>query len=129
LLLKELSGIIGKKAQVNVKRLILLALLTAAPSWASDKFAGPCFSVKGRLSYYNGAPATRIWIVGTHRMLGIPSEDSELPAEVKVLLKSFDDQIYGDFVVCPLTKERPRTMRMVVVRSARHVVDRPEPYD
>jgi hypothetical protein len=58
-------------------------------------------------------------------MLGLPSEDSELPLSVKRLLKGFDDQVFADFVVCPLTKERPRTMRMVKVQSATHVVDRP----
>jgi len=123
---KGLGGIIGSKVELNVKRLVVLALLMAPSCWASDKVVGPCYHVKGRLSYYNGAPSTRIWIVGTHRMLGIPSEDSELPADVKALLKSFDDEIFADFLVCPLTKERPGTMRMVLVKSASHVVDRPD---
>jgi hypothetical protein len=85
---------------------------------------GPCYKIRGRLSYYNGTPSTRIWIVGTHRMLGIPSEDNELPPNVKVLLKDFDDNIFGDFVVCPLSPERPGTMRMVFVKSASHLVNR-----
>ena len=110
-----------------MKRFVLSILLIGIPCWASANFVGPCYKVRGRLSYYNGAPSTRIWIVGTHRMLGIPSEDSELPASVKALLKGFDDQIFADFVVCPLQKERPGTMRMVFVKSASHVVNRPEP--
>ncbi len=60
-------------------------------------------------------------------MLGIPSEDSELPLNVKALLKGFNDQIFSDFIVCPLQEERPGTMRMVFVQSATHVIDRPEP--
>src|ERR1700690_1701521 len=110
-----------------VKQLVLCVLLLGLPSGASEKTAIPCYKVRGRLSYYNGAPSTRIWIVGTHRMLGIPSEDQELPANVKPLLKSFDDEIFADFVVCPLTKERAGEMTMVSVKSASHVVDRPDP--
>ena len=112
-----------------MKRFVLLALLVGMPCLASDNFVGPCYRVRGRLSYYNGTPSTRIWIVGTHRMLGVPSEDHRLPPTVKALLKSFDDQIFAEFVVCPLTKERPETMRMVFVKSASHVINRPEPYD
>ena len=110
-----------------MKRFLVLALLVTIPCLASDKFVGPCYAVGGRLSYYNGTPSTRIWIVGTHRMLGIPSEEQELPANVRRLLKGFDDQIFADFVVCPLTREHSGEMRMVVVKSATHVVNRPEP--
>lgn len=112
-----------------MKRFVLLALLIGIPCWAADKSVDPCFKVRGRLSYYNGTPSTRIWIVGTHRMLGIPSEDTDLPANVRPLLKSFDDKIFADFVVCPLTKERPEEMRMVYVKSASRVIDRSEPFN
>ena len=90
---------------------------------ASGKFAGPCYRIRGRLSYYNGSPSTRIWIVGTHRLLGVPSEESELPPNVKVLMEDFEATIFGDFVVCPLSPERPGRMQMVVVKSASHVVN------
>ena len=107
-------------------RLVFAILIAANSCLGADKFVGPCYEVRGRLSYWNGTPSTRIWIVGTHRILGIPTEDSELPANVKELLKSFDDQIYANYSVCPLTKERGGEMRMVWVRSARNVVNRPE---
>jgi hypothetical protein len=60
-------------------------------------------------------------------MLGLPSEDTHLPPNVKSRLNSFDDRIFADFTVCPLTKERLGSMRMVVVKSAERVVNRPEP--
>ena len=107
-----------------MKRLILLAILAIIPCQAFGKFAGPCYKIRGRLSYYNGAPSTRIWIVGTHRILGIPAEDTELPSNIKAFLKDFDDQIFADFVVCPLTPETRDTMRMVLVKSASRVVHR-----
>jgi len=112
-----------------MQRLALAVVLFATSCFGADKFAGPCYEVRGRLSYWNGTPSTRIWIVGTHRMLGIPSEDSELPPKVKDLLKSFDDQIFANYSVCPLTRERRGEMRMVWVKSARDIVNRPEHND
>src|SRR5215813_11311311 len=35
---------------------------------------GRCFTVRGRLSIYNGAPARRLWKVGTKRVLGISEQ-------------------------------------------------------
>jgi hypothetical protein len=110
-----------------MKRFVLLALMAGTPYWVMAKSSGPCYKVRGRLSYYNGTPSTRIWIVGTHRMLGIPSEDAELPANVRPLLTNFGDQIFADFVLCPITKKSPGTMRMVLVNSANHIVSRPTP--
>ena len=111
-----------------MKYFLLLGLLLGTYCSASDKFVGPCYQVRGRLSYYNGAPSTRIWIVGTHRMLSVPSEDTELPPNVKNPLKGFEDNIFADFTVCPLTKERKGEMRDVFVKSAIHVIDRRQPY-
>src|SRR5258707_8821616 len=108
-----------------MKFLIVLVLLVGVPGWSSERLIGSCYWVKGRLSYYNGTPSTRIWIVGTHRILGVPSEDSELPANVKSLLKNFDDSIYAEFEVCPITEERTGEMRMVLVKSAKNAVNRP----
>ena len=112
----------------KIRQIPFLMLVLATCGWASDKFVGPCYQVRGRLSFYNGTPATRIWIIGTHRMLGVRSEDQNLPANVKKLLKGFNDRIFGDFTVCPLTKEQPGKMRIVFVQSSSHVVNRPQPY-
>jgi hypothetical protein len=102
-----------------MKWLVIIALLSTTV--AADE---PCRRLRGRLSYYNGAPSTRIWIVGTNRILGVPSEDSELPPEVKKFLKGFDDEISANFTVCPLEKDRKGTMQMVKVKAADHVVRR-----
>jgi hypothetical protein len=82
---------------------------------------------------WNGTPTLRIWVVGTQRILGIPSDEtdfplkySKVPANVERLLVGDGTNIFADFVVCPLTKERPGTMRMVFVKSASRIVDRPE---
>jgi hypothetical protein len=62
-------------------------------------------------------------------VLGIPGEGPELPPNVKKLLKSFNDQIFADFTVCPLTKERKGEMRIVQVKSATHVINRFKSHD
>lgn len=107
--------------------LFLVFVLLAFHSTAkAQEPVAPCYKVRGRLSYYNGTPSTRIWIVGTHRMLSLPGEDRDLPANVKALLKDFDDNIFGDFVVCPLKKYQKGHMQAVFVKSASHLVDRRE---
>jgi|WetSurMetagenome_2_1015567.scaffolds.fasta_scaffold31740_4 hypothetical protein len=78
---------------------------------------GPFFKVHGRLSNWNGNPTQRIWIIGTHRMLGI-REGSQLPDNLLKLLGDFDTEVYGDFVLCPLTRHRARQMQIVCVEHA-----------
>src|SRR5689334_8946025 len=109
-------------------RLSLTIMLLSSICWAADKNPGPCYKVRGRLEYYNGAPSTRIWVVGTHRMLGVHSEDNNLPLNVKPLLKNFDDVIFADFVDCPVTRQREGWMQLVEVKSASHVTHKIVPY-
>ncbi|HTO05622.1 MAG TPA: hypothetical protein VMR86_01070 [Myxococcota bacterium] len=71
-------------------RTLLLVLLAA--SYGGDEStpwpgcakhpdrADACFSVHGRLALGNGNPGRRIWVVGTHRMLGVFPDD---PAPVE----------------------------------------------
>src|SRR5215471_11209954 len=72
--------------------------------------ASSCYWTHGRLSYYNGTPAIRVWKIGTNRLLGIYSgssvdrrsldnENPELPANVA---KSF--------------KPAPRTESLLILR-------------
>jgi len=72
--------------------LILTILLAVDFAYAADfwicsdenKIIGECSEVHGRISFSNGNPSVRIWVVGTKRMLGI--EESEIKSEV---LKKF----------------------------------------
>jgi len=114
------------------RRLILLVLVFSTAEFgcmASDttecksnpRLVGACFKVRGRLSYWNTTPSTHIWFIGTHHVLGLPSEDTELPANVKEHLSGFGDEITADYEVCPLTKDRKGEMQMVCVQSASNV--------
>lgn len=80
---------------------------------------GACFWLHGRMSYYNGAPSTRIWRIGTKRLLGVPSET--VPESIAPNFSGFDDVVTGDFQVCPLSREKPGVMQMVCVEAAKDV--------
>jgi hypothetical protein len=80
---------------------------------------GPCFELRGRLQPYNGNPAIRIWPIGTKRLLGVeePGEAPTVPPNVREWL-AFGTIVYGNFRVCPLTDEKPGSMRTVCVEHA-----------
>jgi len=80
---------------------------------------GACFTVHGRLSAWNGTPTMRIWRVGTNRILG-DHDDWPLPEGLAEHM-SWDVEAWGDFEVCPFTKEQPGVMQMVCINSASHV--------
>jgi hypothetical protein len=99
---------------------------TTGVDWVTCKndpdIVAACFTVHGRLSVYNGGPSLRIWRVGTSRMLGVPSETA--PENVSRLWGSdqFETEIYGDFEVCPFTKDKAGEMQMVCIESASHLL-------
>ena len=91
---------------------------------------GACFTVHGRLGAYLGNPTFRIWVTGTHRVLGVHSPDGSrdddyvaLPRSVaKALAPDTDRRVaFGDFTVCPLERERAGHMRPVCIAQARQV--------
>lgn len=82
---------------------------------------GKCFTLRGRVSLYNGTPSMRIWPIGSERLLGVvPSEDEDVPANIKGVV-TFDQSAIADLEVCPVTKAKRGEMQMVCVRSARDI--------
>jgi hypothetical protein len=85
---------------------------------------GKCFTVHGRLSVYNGAPALRIWKVGTKRMLGVSEQRFAVPGyrnvpETIQNQLNQDVDIFGDFLVCPFTKPKAGEMQLVCIEEGR----------
>jgi hypothetical protein len=82
---------------------------------------------------WNGNPTFRIWIVGTHRILGVnpPPSDldaSGLPAEVENLLGGrWDKSLFGNFLVCPVSHYQQGVMLYVFVTRATDLALRPRP--
>src|SRR2546427_6613259 len=92
--------------------------------------AASCYWTRGRLAVYNGRPPLRLWKIGTKRVLAIYSGPSikrgderdmlnpELPPNVQRAFRSSDDQIFGDFEICPLDADRPGEMQAACIESA-----------
>src|SRR6185436_14818693 len=117
---------------------ILLLLIAISTAWgqaevreSKDKSCrehpqrvGNCFSVRGRLSVYNGSPALRLWRVGTRRMLGISEQRfavsgyRNVPDDIESQINQ-DVAIFGDFLVCPFTPSRPREMQLICIESGK----------
>ncbi len=93
-----------------------------------------CYWTRGRLRFYNGTPACRLWKVGTHRLLGIYSgsgaersdpldnEHPQLPPGLEGRFEPFHNEIYGDFEVCPLGAERPGAMQAACIEDVKNLV-------
>jgi hypothetical protein len=121
-------------------RLIIFSLLAASsaipspfsPSDYQDKscrhhpqLVGKCFSIHGRLSVYNGAPALRIWKIGTKRMLGVSEQRFAVPGyrNVPENIQSQINQdvdLLGDFLVCPFTRAKAGEMQMVCIEDVKN---------
>jgi hypothetical protein len=93
---------------------------------AHPQLVGKCFSLHGRLSVYNGAPAIRLWRMGTNRLLGISEQRFALPGyrnlpESLTQQLNQENEIFGDFIVCPFTKTKPHEMQLVCIEAAKNV--------
>jgi hypothetical protein len=106
-----------------------IAALLVALLAAETKAEPACYRVHGRLFAANGTPSLRIWPVGTRRMLGVHDDANPeaLPPELRgdrapsMGATAADRvEVYGDFTVCPLTRDRPGHMRMVTVKAVEH---------
>jgi hypothetical protein len=93
-----------------------------------------CYWTYGRLAFYNGTPAFRLWKIGTHRLLGVYSgpsvdlnddhldnEHPDLPADVLDTVRPIENWIIGDFEVCPLEPAQPGAMQAVCIESAKNL--------
>lgn len=91
------------------------------------KLVGKCFTVHGRLSVYNGAPALRILKLGTKRLLGVSEQRfavegyRNVPEEVTAKLDQ-DKFLYGDYTVCPFTRSREKEMQLVCIEKVSNLV-------
>ena len=129
------------KRQIQINFLSLLSLIVISSVWAAPQsvpgadsckhrpdVVGKCFNVHGRLSVYNGTPSIRLWPLGTRRLLGIidPKDVSNapgptiLPLDIKSKL-DWNKDVFGDFVVCPLTVSKPGKMQTVCIESGKNL--------
>jgi len=123
-------------------RLLLLSLLfvcavvmtSSSLATADDKscskhpqLVGSCFTVRGRLTVYNGAPALRIWKIKTKRILGVSEQRfavagyRNIPENIRAEIDQ-DKALFGDYVVCPFTKPKENEMQMVCIEKVTNLV-------
>lgn len=109
------------------------AISTSAPAEKScrqhPQLFGKCSTVHGTLSVYNGNPAVRLRRSGTKRILGVSDqrfnlkEYSNIPESLRKRLNE-DDELIGDFMVCPFTRSKPGEMQLICIESAKNVLAR-----
>lgn len=103
------------------------AFTATAKCKGNPKVVGACYTVHGRLSPGADTVTVRLWPVGTKRMLGVTGgptlDDASFPIWPQSLgFAHGDEDIYGDFEVCPFTPQRKGAMQFVCIESASHVV-------
>jgi hypothetical protein len=123
---------------------LVLSLIVISSGWARPRLfpealscksrpevVGKCFNVHGRLSVYNGTPSIRLWPLGTKRLLGVidPADVSNAPGETILPLDiknklDWDKDVFGDFIVCPMTRQQPGRMQTVCIDSGKNLVVR-----
>jgi len=110
--------------------LLVIAFILTATAAAEARMAGPCFTVHGRLSIYNGSFVHRIWPVNSHRLLALvdatgryDEEKAPVPASLQhVFDKDPEARIFANFRLCPITRSRPGVMQHVHLIGVVHVV-------
>jgi hypothetical protein len=70
----------------------------------------------------NGYPNVRMWWVGTKRIFGIGGGEGEeiIPEEISSKLTADGLDVFGDYVVCPLSEYVQGHMQWVCVDSGRN---------
>jgi len=112
------------------------SVATPSPSIAVEKscrehpqLVGKCFTVHGSLSVYNGNPAVRLRRIGTKRILGVSDQRFKLP-DYRNIPESLghqlngENELVGDFQICPFTRSKPGEMQLICIESAKNVVVR-----
>lgn len=108
---------VGQQAAAGGERREAYACATRAD------VVGPCVTLRGRLSFWNGVPSARIWPVGTRRLLGV-RHDVLPPALVGWMntvapQRGSNPEVWAIFTVCPLTRDEVGHMQFVCIDAWR----------
>ncbi len=100
------------------------------PRKDNPRIVAQCFTVHGRLRIHaNMRPY--LWPVGTKRLLGISDGQGNIvmPPELESDFASdLSKEAFGDFEVCPFTRQRPGRLQLVCIEevSKRKTQERPQ---
>ncbi len=96
------------------------------PCVSDERVVGICFDIHARLRL-NANMRLYLWPIGTNRLLAVsymsdvPEADPVLPSNLVDVMNS-DKEVFGDFRVCPFTKEDPGKIQIICVESAENLV-------
>jgi hypothetical protein len=112
------------------------SVATISPSVPVEKscrehpqLVGKCYTVHGSLSVYNGNPAVRLRRIGTKRIFGVSDQRFKLP-DYRNIPESLahqlngENELVGDFRICPFTRSKAGEMQLICIESAKNVVVR-----
>ncbi|SRR6266496_1423390 len=121
--------------QISARLIIVMWLLISTvtraetpPCASRADLVGTCRTVHGRLFVANGIPL-RIWVVGTKRVLAVAENTEGKDSDPEFVIPApllhavdFDTQLYGDYTVCPVSRQRPGWMQSVCVERGENLV-------
>lgn len=93
---------------------------------SDERVIGICFDIHARLRL-NANMRLYLWPIGTNRLLAVsymsdvPVADPALPYDLVDVI-NYDKEVFGDFRVCPFTKEESGKMQIICIESADNLV-------
>jgi hypothetical protein len=128
-----------KRAVAALLLIVCGSVAARSPSVPPEKscrehpqLVGKCSTVHGRLAVYNGNPAVRLRRIGARRLLGVSDQRFKLP-EYRNIPESLaqqlkgENELVGDFLICPFTRSKPGEMQLICIESAKNLEVRPRP--
>ena len=118
----QTQKLVQMAADATIERYGKVSVSPSQSCKSDPDLVGACFTVRGRLSAWNGSPTWRISLPGSKHLLGVTS--TYLPGSVGEILPNpvgkvdWDVETYANFEVCPFSRPKPGTMQFVCIESA-----------
>ncbi|MCH8321481.1 MAG: hypothetical protein IIB64_00195 [Proteobacteria bacterium] len=111
---------------------LLLFLMITQPAMAEattcknhPEIVASCYETRGRISFHwAGPPTTVMWKIGTKRILGLAKKlgkDEFIGPKVVENNSGVNIYVFGNFTVCPFTKDKPGFMQFVCIQKAENL--------
>lgn len=135
---KTVGRILGILALVVLTVAITIDVRAAGSSIRVDTSKGckrnpavvdKCYWTKGTLKIWSGSPEVRISVAAPRRVLGVMDIEDPIMPDCLHKLLDLNNEIRGEFLVCPFEPERAGHMRMVCVDEVKSVVVKTWPRD
>jgi len=95
---------------------------------ADKRIVNPCYDVYGKLTVHANM-RVYLWPVGTKRLIAIsyrkdsPEPNPPLPSNIH-LNHLLENDLFGNFNICPFTKEKAGKMQVVCINSVSNLSEK-----